>query len=207
MKNKRIHKIILIAVVALFYCNTLSLDYALDDRMMMMESEYTLDGSWDSVKKILTTDSFTGYFGNDQTIVVGGRYRPMSQLTFMLEFKLFGKKIKEQIGDVHDFDNVHNPDHEEFFVGSFLAMFSHLMNVVYFMLLCLLVYEVLAKLFRKYQGDKWFQSLAFLAAVLFALHPIHTEAVANAKGRDEIFAMLGAMTALWCSLQYVDTRK
>ena len=207
MKNKRIHKIILIAVVALFYCNTLSLDYALDDRMMMMESEYTLDGSWDSVKKILTTDSFTGYFGNDQTIVVGGRYRPMSQLTFMLEFKLFGKKIKEQIGDVHDFDNVHNPDHEEFFVGSFLAMFSHLMNVVYFMLLCLLVYEVLAKLFRKYQGDNWFQSLAFLAAVLFALHPIHTEAVANAKGRDEIFAMLGAMTALWCSLQYVDTRK
>ena len=81
------------------------------------------------------------------------------------------------------------------------------MNLVYFMLLCLLVYEILAKLFRKYQGDKWFQSLAFLAAVLFALHPIHTEAVANAKGRDEIFAMLGAMTALWCCLQYVDTRK
>ena len=207
MKNKRIHKIILIAVVALFYCNTLSLDYALDDRMLMMESEYTLDGSWDAVKKILTTDTFTGYFGNDQTVVVGGRYRPLSQLTFLLEFKLFGKKIKEQIGDVHDFENVHNPDHEAFFTGSFLSFFSHLMNVVYFMLLCLLVYDVLAKLFRKYQGDKWFQSLAFLAAVLFALHPIHTEAVANAKGRDEIFAMLGAMTALWCSLQYVDTRK
>ena len=207
MKNKRIHKIILIAVVALFYSNTLSLDYALDDRMLMMESEYTLDGSWDAVKKILTTDTFTGYFGNDQTVVVGGRYRPLSQLTFLLEFKLFGKKIKEQIGDVHDFENVHNPDHEAFFTGSFLSFFSHLMNVVYFMLLCLLVYDVLAKLFRKYQGDKWFQSLAFLAAVLFALHPIHTEAVANAKGRDEIFAMLGAMTALWCSLQYVDTRK
>ena len=207
MKNKRIHKIILIAVVALFYCNTLSLDYALDDRMLMMESEYTLDGSWDAVKKILTTDTFTGYFGNDQTVVVGGRYRPLSQLTFLLEFKLFGKKIKEQIGDVHDFENVHNPDHEAFFTGSFLSFFSHLMNMVYFMLLCLLVYDVLAKLFRKYQGDKWFQSLAFLAAVLFALHPIHTEAVANAKGRDEIFAMLGAMTALWCSLQYVDTRK
>ena len=88
MKNKRIHKIILIAVVALFYCNTLSLDYALDDRMLMMESEYTLDGSWDAVKKILTTDTFTGYFGNDQTVVVGGRYRPLSQLTFLLEFKL-----------------------------------------------------------------------------------------------------------------------
>ena len=159
------------------------------------------------MKKILTTDTFTGYFGNDKSIVVGGRYRPMSQLTLLLEFKLFGKKIKEQIGDVHDFDNVHNPDHEEFFTGTFLSFFSHLMNVVYFMLLCLLVYAVLSKLFRKYQGDKWFQSLAFLAALLFAMHPIHTEAVANVKGRDEIFAMLGAMAALWCSLQYVDTRK
>ncbi|MBO7585924.1 MAG: tetratricopeptide repeat protein [Bacteroidales bacterium] len=207
MKNSRIHKIVLLTLIALFYCNTLSLDFALDDRMVIMENEFALDGSWDSVKRIFTEDTFTGYFGNDKSVVVGGRYRPMSQLTFMLEASLFGKKIKEQIDDVHDFDNLHDPSHEDFFTGSFLAFFCHLMNVVYYILLCLLVYEVLSKLFRKYQGDKWFQSLAFLAAVLFALHPIHTEAVANVKGRDEIFAMLGATTALWCSLQYVDTRK
>ena len=207
MKNSRIHKIVLLTLIALFYCNTLSLDFALDDRMVIMENEFALDGSWDSVKRIFTEDTFTGYFGNDKSVVVGGRYRPMSQLTFMLEASLFGKKIKEQIGDVHDFDNLHDPSHEDFFTGSFLAFFCHLMNVVYYILLCLLVYEVLSKLFRKYQGDKWFQSLAFLAALLFALHPIHTEAVANVKGRDEIFAMLGATTALWCSLQYVDTRK
>lgn len=207
MKNSRIHKIVLLTLIVLFYCNTLSLDFALDDRMVIMENEFALDGSWDSVKRIFTEDTFTGYFGNDKSVVVGGRYRPMSQLTFMLEASLFGKKIKEQIGDVHDFDNLHDPSHEDFFTGSFLAFFCHLMNVVYYILLCLLVYEVLSKLFRKYQGDKWFQSLAFLAALLFALHPIHTEAVANVKGRDEIFAMLGATTALWCSLQYVDTRK
>lgn len=207
MKNSRIHKIVLLTLIALFYCNTLSLDFALDDRMVIMENEFALDGSWDSVKRIFTEDTFTGYFGNDKSVVVGGRYRPMSQLTFMLEASLFGKKIKEKIGDVHDFDNLHDPSHEDFFTGSFLAFFCHLMNVVYYILLCLLVYEVLSKLFRKYQGDKWFQSLAFLAALLFALHPIHTEAVANVKGRDEIFAMLGATAALWCSLQYVDTRK
>lgn len=207
MKNSRIHKIVLLTLIVLFYCNTLSLDFALDDRMVIMENEFALDGSWDSVKRIFTEDTFTGYFGNDKSVVVGGRYRPMSQLTFMLEASLFGKKIKEQIGDVHDFDNLHDPSHEDFFTGSFLAFFCHLMNVVYYILLCLLVYEVLSKLFRKYQGDRWFQSLAFLAALLFALHPIHTEAVANVKGRDEIFAMLGATTALWCSLQYVDTRK
>ena len=207
MKNSRIHQIILLTLIVLFYCNTLSLDFALDDRMVIMENEFALDGSWDGIKSIFTEDTFTGYFGNDKSVVVGGRYRPMSQLSFMLEATLFGKKIKEQIGDVHDFDNLHDPSHEDYFKGSFLAFFCHLMNMVYYILLCLLVYDVLRKLFRKYQGDKWFQSLAFLAAVLFALHPIHTEAVANVKGRDEIFAMLGATAALWCSLQYVDTRK
>ena len=207
MKNSRIHKIILLTLIVLFYCNTLSLDFALDDRMVIMENEFALDGSWDGIKSIFTEDTFTGYFGNDKSVVVGGRYRPMSQLSFMLEATLFGKKIKEQIGDVHDFDNLHDPSHEDYFKGSFLAFFCHLMNMVYYIMLCLLVYDVLRKLFRKYQGDKWFQSLAFLAAVLFALHPIHTEAVANVKGRDEIFAMLGATAALWCSLQYVDTRK
>lgn len=207
MKNSRIHQIILLTLIVLFYCNTLSLDFALDDRMVIMENEFALDGSWDGVRSIFTEDTFTGYFGNDKSVVVGGRYRPMSQLSFMLEATLFGKKIKEKIGDVHDFDNLHDPSHEEYFKGSFLSFFCHLMNMVYYILLCLLVYDVLRKLFRKYQGDKWFQSLAFLAAVLFALHPIHTEAVANVKGRDEIFAMLGATAALWCSLQYVDTRK
>ncbi len=207
MKNSRIHQIILLTLIVLFYCNTLSLDFALDDRMVVMENEFALDGSWDGVRSIFTEDTFTGYFGNDKSVVVGGRYRPMSQLSFMLEATLFGKKIKEKIGDVHDFDNLHDPSHEEYFKGSFLSFFCHLMNMVYYILLCLLVYDVLRKLFRKYQGDKWFQSLAFLAAVLFALHPIHTEAVANVKGRDEIFAMLGATAALWCSLQYVDTRK
>ena len=36
--------------------------------------------------------------------------------------------------------------------------------------------------------------LVLAAAVLFLAHPVHTEAVANIKGRDEIVSMLGAIT-------------
>ena len=172
--------------------------------MVILESKHTIDGGWDSIKSIFTEDTFSGYFGNNKSVVGGGRYRPMSQLTFLIEFQLFGKHIREQIGDTSDFDNLHDAKNEQYFNNSFLPYVNHLFNIIYFTLLCLLIYHVLQKLFHKYNGEKWYQSLAFLAAVLFALHPIHTEAVANIKGRDEIFAMLGATAALWCCLKYVD---
>ncbi len=221
---KKIHYLIIIALALLCYANTLTLHFALDDRMVILESKYTLKGGWDSVKAIFTEDTFTGYFGSDHNIVAGGRYRPMSQLTYMIECQLFGKNIKEKIGDLDDYYNLHNSANEAYFYETPLPFVCHLMNLLYFILLCLILYEVLARIFPQYDGmrrseasapnrrseasaPKWFQSLAFIAVVLFAVHPIHTEAVANVKGRDEIFAMLGALAAVWCSLKYVDSRK
>lgn len=204
MKNTRLHQVIILLLVALFYCDTLSLNYALDDRMVIMESKPVIEGGWSGIKSIFTEDTFSGYFGTEKSLVAGGRYRPISQFTFLVEFQLFGQHVKEQIGDVSDFANLHNYTHEQYFADSHLPLVSHLFNILYFALLCLLVYQVMRKVFARYTGEKWYQSLAFLAALLFAIHPIHTEAVANVKGRDEIFAMLGAMAALWCCLKYVD---
>lgn len=204
MKKQNLHRLILIILIAICYGNTLTLQYALDDRMVILESKHTIDGGWDSVKSIFTEDTFSGYFGNNKSIVTGGRYRPMSQLTFLIEFQLFGKHIREQIGDTSNFDNLHDAKNEQYFNDSFLPVVNHLFNIIYFTLLCLLIYQVLQKIFHKFNGEKWYQSLPFIAVLLFALHPIHTEAVANVKGRDEIFAMLGATAALWCSLKYVD---
>lgn len=207
MKKASLHRIIIAVLAFLVYANTLTLHFALDDRMVILESKYTIKGGWDSVKAIFTEDTFTGYFGSDHAIVAGGRYRPMSQLTYMIECQLFGKDIRERIGDLDDYYNLHNGDHEAYFYDTPLPFVCHLMNLLYFILLCLILYEVLARIFPQYEGTKWYQSLAFIAVLLFAVHPIHTEAVANVKGRDEIFAMLGAVAALWCSLKYVDTRK
>ncbi len=207
MKKQNLHRIIIVILTLLCYANTLTLHFALDDRMVILESKYTIKGGWDSVKGIFTEDTFTGYFGSDHSIVAGGRYRPMSQLTYMIECQLFGKHIKDKIGDLDDYYNLHNIANEAYFYETPMPVVSHLMNLLYYILLCLLLYEVLAKIFPQHEKKKWFQSLPFLAVLLFALHPIHTEVVANVKGRDEIFAMLGAFAALWCSLKYVDTRK
>jgi len=204
---KKTHHLIIIALALLCYANTLTLHFALDDRMVILESQYTIKGGWESVKSIFTEDTFSGYFGSDKSIVAGGRYRPMSQLTYMIEFQLFGKNIREKIGDLDDYYNLHKAENEAYFYETPLPFVCHLMNMLYFILLCLLLYEVLSRIFPQFKGEKWYQSLPFLAVLLFAVHPIHTEAVANVKGRDEIFAMLGAVTALLCSLNYVDTRK
>ena len=207
MKKQNLHRLIISLLAMLCYANTLTLHYALDDRMVILESKYTIQGGWEGVKGIFTEDTFTGYFGSDHSIVAGGRYRPMSQLSYLIEFQLFGKSIRDKIGDFDDYNNLHNAAHEEFFYETPLPFVNHLMNVLYFILLCLLIYEVLSRIFPQYKGGKWFQSLPFIATLLFAMHPIHTEVVANVKGRDEIFAMLGAFAALWASLRYVDTRK
>jgi len=56
-----------------------------------------------------------------------------------------------------------------------------------------LLYLLLRELFESLQGG---ESLAFAAAILFAVHPIHTEAVASIVGRAELLAA-GFIFAAW----------
>ena len=86
-----------------------------------------------------------------------------------------------------------------------LAMFSieqsiapgpfigHLFNVLWYGgLLALLTFAL-----REIIGNRYVWWLVPLAVALFAAHPVHTEAVANIKGRDEIVALFFAVAATW----------
>ena len=91
MKKKIFIRYILLVIVALLaYGDTLFLKYASDDRMIIFENDYTLQGD---VKSVMTKDAFTGYFGEGEQLVAGGRYRPLSQLAFMAEYQIFGGKV------------------------------------------------------------------------------------------------------------------
>lgn len=69
---------------------------------------------------------------------------------------------------------------------------SHFMNVVLFVLSVVLLFKML----RLYLRDQVL--LPFIATVLFAVHPIHTEVVANIKGRDDILCfLLFVVTAIY----------
>ena len=159
MKNKNlIRYIIFIAVALLAYGDTLWLKYASDDRMIIYENDYTLQGD---VKSVMTKDAFTGYFGEGEQLVAGGRYRPLSQLTFMAEYQVFGGKLKDEVG-------LHRaPQNEELFANSALPYIQHGINVLYFILLCCLIYITLQKIFPKLENEKWYLSLPSLPPCSF----------------------------------------
>jgi len=49
--------------------------------------------------------------------------------------------------------------------------------------------------------------LPALASMIFIVHPLHTEVVANIKSRDDIMVLLGSLLTLWLTINYLDTRK
>jgi protein O-mannosyl-transferase len=65
------------------------------------------------------------------------------------------------------------------------ALTYHLFNVALHAIVSLLLYLVLRKLLEGLEGEA---IIAWVAALLFAVHPIHTEAVASIVGRSELLA-------------------
>ncbi|OWY22807.1 tetratricopeptide repeat protein [Sphingobacteriales bacterium UPWRP_1] len=78
-------------------------------------------------------------------------------------------------------------------------MVNHFFNVLYFSLLCVLTYLLLNSLFPLNR------ILCFLITLLFIVHPLHAEVVANIKGRDEIFALLFTVVSFLALLKYVQS--
>lgn len=65
--------------------------------------------------------------------------------------------------------------------------FFHLVNVLLHALVSILVFLLIEKLFTR--------PAAFAGALIFAVHPLHTEAVANVVGQNELWAALGVLGA------------
>ncbi len=79
---------------------------------------------------------------------------------------------------------------------------GHFFNVLFFAGCVVLLFLFLHNFF---EGRK--PAVAFIAALLFALHPIHTEVVANIKSRDEIMCFFFAFLSLNVYLKYMGSGK
>ena len=170
--NKRLHLISLFIFGFLLYANTIGHDYTVDDAIVITDNDFVKEG-FSGIGKILKHDTFLGFFKVEKSLVAGGRYRPLSLVTFAIEYQFFGA----------------NP------------MISHFVNVLLYALTGMLLYLIVLQLFgSKKTTEAYF--VAFVTALLFLAHPIHTEAVANIKGRDEIMALLGSLGALFFALKY-----
>jgi protein O-mannosyl-transferase len=177
-KSQALPLVLVFAIPILLYWPSLSFDYVLDDKIVISKNAFTqkgLAGVWD----LLSKETFTGYFQEQKDLVVGGRYRPLSLVTFALEHQFFGL----------------NP------------RISHGVNFLLYALTGILLYRILFLLYyRPLKGKMlWLFSVPLLGTLLFLLHPLHVEAVANIKGRDELMSLLGSLAALYFSLRFVFT--
>lgn len=79
---------------------------------------------------------------------------------------------------------------------------GHIINVLLYALACALLFTTLRKIFYKYNVF-----LPFIATIIFALHPIHTEVVANIKSRDELLSFFFLILTLRFAFDYVSSSK
>lgn len=79
---------------------------------------------------------------------------------------------------------------------------GHFFNILFFAGCVVLLFLFLDKLFERKKTV-----IAFIAALLFAVHPIHTEVVANIKSLDEIFCFLFAFLSLNLFAMYMKSGK
>ncbi|MBK9270396.1 MAG: tetratricopeptide repeat protein [Saprospiraceae bacterium] len=179
LHNRNIHLIAVGLISFLLYLNTTANQFVLDDFIVIKNNEFTTKGVR-GIPDILRYDSFRGFLKSEQSAsaVTGGRYRPFTLVFFATMWELF-------------------PDN---------AMVFHLMNVIFFSLLCLVIYLVLHQLL-KLNFPEQARPLAFLTALLFACHPVHTEVVANVKGLDEIFSLLFSLLGFHFILRGIDHNK
>jgi len=124
---------VLALVSCLLYISSLSFDYALDDTLMITKNSLTQKGT-DGLKDIFTSDAFRGFFGEEKSLVAGGRYRPLTHAMFAIEHEYFGDSP---------------------FLG-------HLINIISYSLLILLIFISLRKLFRKSQFIRYMWKLLLI---------------------------------------------
>ena len=145
--------LLILAVVLVFY-NSLQNEFVYDDHFVVVQNAKvkTLDPL-----DLLTTEYWSGFKQEG----MGTYYRPLTILTFALDYLTWGE----------------NP------------LGFHLTNLLIHAAATVLLFLFLFRLSVP-------KLAAFAAALLFAIHPVHTEAVANISGRSDLLLAVFALLLL-----------
>jgi Flp pilus assembly protein TadD len=141
---------VLAGAVFLSYRHTLSGEFIYDDRPIIVQNP--LIQSLDRIPQLFGTAYWSRGESNLRA-VKGGLYRPLTLLTFALNYRL----------------------------GGIDSRGYHTVNLLLHFGVCVLVWILSKRLGLSTEG-------AAAAAILFAVLPIHTEAVTNIVGRSELLA-------------------
>jgi len=144
---------------------------------------------FDDIHLIVENPTIRGIEKIPSLLGIGKRrisYRPVRMISYAVDYTL-NKKLWRYLGYAGD-DKGLNP------------LGYHISNLVYHMLTSFLVFLVIYRLVANYR-------VAFLAASLFALHPVHTDSVTYLAGRRDILFTLFYLAGFYFFLCYRRTRR
>lgn len=161
---------------SLLYLKTVHYEFTLDDKLYITQNEFVKKG-WSGLKEVWSTDLMDGYDkGAYSGLLTGGRYRPLA-LTFHI--------IEEE---------VHGND----------PFWGHFLNAILYGALGIVSFLFFSKLSDPFKGKlPW---LAIIATTLYVLHPLHVEAIANVRNRDELLSSLLGLLSTLSILSYLKTK-
>lgn len=206
--------LVITITAACVYLNTLGHQMAYDDEQVIRKNEFVLRGI-KGIPDILTKDTYHSFYQQSglENILPGGRYRPLSIITFAIEQQFFVTKHPEvpieYAWDINGNGKV-DPDedttkdyilNEEDFFAHGLG-FRHFVNIILFALSLGVIYLFFAAYLPQFSSD-----MIFISCMLFATHPIHTEVVANIKSRDELLSLLFIFCSFIFAFRYIKSLK
>ncbi|MCX5826520.1 MAG: hypothetical protein NTV58_00730 [Deltaproteobacteria bacterium] len=164
MRKRFIHYVIIAFLVVIAYLPTFTGDFIFDDQTLIRDNPY-----------ITQLQSLSSYLSQedgiadprDKGIFHTGYYRPLINITYFIDYKLWGMK----------------------------ATGFRTTNLILHLITCFILYELLLHLTGYRQG-------AFWAALLFALHPVHTESLSMIVSRNNILATLFILVSLYGYLNW-----
>lgn len=172
LQNRGASEAIILIMAFALYALTLSHDFTQDDAIVIYDNIYVQQGI-EGVSNIFSKDSFSGFFkGEDKSaLVTGGRYRPLSLAIFAVIYEFVGPE----------------------------PLYYHLLAILIYAVVCLTFYKLILFAGATWQPEKR-KFFALSATLIFLVHPIHTEVVANVKGLDESLCLLFTLLATVCAL-------
>ena len=180
----KIQAFILVLLGFILYANSFNNEYALDDGIVIQKNDYVQQG-FRGIPKILSTDAYDSFYRqmHAKQQLSGGRYRPLSVVTFAIEQQLFGSKAKDK-------------------PAADVAFVRHLVNVLLYILSVIVLLYFLRNFIFKNNP-----LIAFISCLIFLIHPIHTEVISNVKSRDEILSFLFIILTFISLLRYHEKKE
>lgn len=175
--------LIFIVLTFLIYGNAINNEYSLDDNIVVDGVEKVEKGIG-GIKEIFTT-----HYAQDKEQSYG--YRPIVLLTYAIEKELFSGLPAYQ-----------TPKEKEKKDRLTQANVSHFVNVCLYALTCLLLFNFLTQVLTENNV-----LISFLIVLLFLVHPLHTEPVANIKSRDELLVFIGVLLSLMSYVKFAEIGK